>query len=273
MIPPLNEYNIDKKYAVDAKGTQEKYFCDGYWYKCNQLGNEALAEQIVSDILSCSNLKITDYVSYQMCRINGKTACRSKNFLNDREILLSFQKLYKNIYRKEMADAVFEYNTPQERFQFVKDFILSATGLDCTEYLQNVFALDMLIGNPDRHFGNLAVIMSKEGAYRFAPIFDNGQGLGQNFQITPPYMEMEEKLSALSAATISGSFEAQYMAVSGSSLKIDYEKVSTILKEYPNGPAKEFMEYQLDKYQKIFDFHKQVTMQLPADYGKDSMER
>lgn len=71
----------------------------------------------------------------------------------------------------------------------------------------------MLIRNPDRHFKNLGLIFGADNKYRMSPIFDNGQGLVQNYTITPPYLDIEEKEQRISAATISGSFELQYNAI------------------------------------------------------------
>ena len=66
-----------------SKGTQPKYFENGYWYKKDSCGYEGLAEELVSKVLSCSNVK--DYVEYEQCIIDGRSGCRSKNFLKENE--------------------------------------------------------------------------------------------------------------------------------------------------------------------------------------------
>lgn len=249
----MENYDIPPKFKVltgaSSKGTQTKYFMDDYWYKTNNTGNEALAEELVSKVLKCSNIE--NYVEYERCMINGKLGCRSKNFLEKDESFLSFQRLYSSYAGGELNDKIKSIDSVKDRFEYLVDFLKETTGLDCSDYLKNTFAVDMLIKNPDRHFHNLGVIVSNDGTFREAPIFDNGQGLGQNFQITPPVLEIEEKEERLSAASISGSFEAQVTAA-GNTLKINYDKLQDVLQEYENTPAKEFLVYQLEKYKKIF---------------------
>ena len=41
---------------IGAKGNQFKYCCDGYWFKKDYLGYEALAETIVSVLFSRSQM-------------------------------------------------------------------------------------------------------------------------------------------------------------------------------------------------------------------------
>ena len=54
-------------------------------------------------------------------------------------------------------------------------FITDKTGV--IERFWDVFVVDTLIGNGDRHFGNWG-LLEKEGVLRFAPIYDCGSSLG-----------------------------------------------------------------------------------------------
>ena len=53
----MKEYNIDKSFAklsvTDSLGSQPKFLKDNYWYKYNNVGNEGLAEEMTSTLLSC----------------------------------------------------------------------------------------------------------------------------------------------------------------------------------------------------------------------------
>lgn len=253
----MKEYNIGREYLAlshaSSKGTQTKYFKDGYWYKTNNVGNEGLAEELVSKILKCSNVKY--FVDYEQCIINGKKGCRSENFLKPGEAFTTFQRLYHSYAGGNLNDHIKTMGDVKDRFDYLVGFVKETTGLDCSDYLRNNFSIDMLIRNPDRHFHNLGVIRCENGTYRETPIFDNGQGLLQNFTITPPLMEPDEKEEALSAATISGSFEAQVSAA-GNILKIDYDRLYDLLDSYEDGIAKNYLCRQLKKYRAVFSENK-----------------
>lgn len=258
-------YSIDRKFAVLSRadssfGNQPKFKKDGFWYKYNNVGNEGLAEQLVSDVLSCSS--ITDYVSYEYCSINGKLGCRSEDMLKDGETLIPFSQLYYNINGRILADDLFALNE-QDRFNFIVDFIKDEIGIDCSKYLFDNLTLDMLTRNPDRHFKNLALIMTSEGDFKTAPIFDNGQGLMQNFSITPPDLSLSEKEDRCFSCTIYGSFEKQFLLAEESTgyepFSIDYKKLRDILYTYPNSIGKDYLVYSLDKYEHIFNYSSNFT--------------
>lgn len=71
-----------------SKGTQKKYYDNGYWYKENLTGSEGLAEELASEILKCSSL--SNFVEYKQCKVNNRSGCRSQNFLQPDEMFLSF---------------------------------------------------------------------------------------------------------------------------------------------------------------------------------------
>lgn len=75
-------------------GNQIKFLKDEYWYKINDVGDEGLAEELTSVILSCSNMR--NHVKYERCEINGKPGCRSKNFLGEGESFISLRRLYQH---------------------------------------------------------------------------------------------------------------------------------------------------------------------------------
>ena len=47
----------DKIAKTSSKGNQEKWLEDGYWYKLDQFGYEALAEVMTSKLLEFSNIE------------------------------------------------------------------------------------------------------------------------------------------------------------------------------------------------------------------------
>lgn len=258
----MTNYLIDRKYAVLSRvnssfGNQSKFKKDDYWYKYNNTGNEGLAEQLISDVLSCSS--VTDYVSYEYCQINGENGCRSKDMLNPGDMLLPFSQLYYNVTHGGIfADDVWAINE-QDRFDFIVDFIKDETGVDCSRYLFDNLTLDMLTRNPNRHYKNLALILTNDGEFKTAPIFNNGQGLMQNFSLTPPDLSIAEKEDRCFACTISESFEHQFLlaqeATGYEPFTVNYDKLGKILDSYgsrPSSIAKEYLEYSLDRYKDLF---------------------
>lgn len=274
----MKDYLIDRRYAVLSRsdssyGSQPKFKKDEYWYKFNHTGNEGLAEQLVSDVLSCSSIE--DYVSYEYCQINGKNGCRSKDMLSPGETLLPFSQLYFNATGSVLADDIYALDE-HERFMYIVDFIKDETGLDCSRYLFDNLTLDMLTRNPDRHFKNLALILTNDGTFKTAPIFDNGQGLAQNFTLTPPDLSIEEKEERCFACTISGSFERQYTlaqeATGYDPFLIDYDRLYEILDSYLESVAKDYLKYSLDKYQDLFKEVDPPEVEI-EDYDYDPGDR
>ena len=269
----MKNYLIDKKFSILAiadgsLGSQPKFHKDEYWYKYNHVGNEGLAEQLVSDLLDCSTL--TDFVKYEACLINGRSGCRSKDMLAPGESLIPFSRLYENVTGRIFVEDI-NALPDKDRFTYIVDFIRDTTDVDCSRYLFDTLCLDMLTRNVDRHYKNLALIQSADGEFRVAPIFDNGQGLLQNFTITPPGIEFDEAESLLTSCTISGSFEKQYLlakeATGFEPFHIDYDKLSLKLEEYDDSIAKSYLEFSLERYKGIF-----AEIQLQGQDASDTQD-
>lgn len=238
----INISNKDKIFLfVDNKGTQEKFKDKNTWYKVNLLGAEGMAEHLTSIVLKNTKMPSTVcYVNYDVCKINGKNGCKSVNFLNEGESFISIQMLYKNLEGGEISEKVFSL-PEKDRFDYVVSFVKENTGLDISEYLSACVSLDCLVLNPDRHYGNLGVIRRSDNTFKLAPIFDNGQGLGQNFQITPPSETYLKKKKNLFAATLCGSFEKAVQLSGGFAFSVNYEQLSKDLSKEPESMAKEFL--------------------------------
>ena len=260
----MKYYEPNNKKAVflisDNKGTQEKYYDNGYWYKINMFGNEGLAEELSSLILFHAILPSSahvDFVEYEQCKIGLQKGCNSANFLYEGESYISLQNLCQNLSHEELSEKVFSITNEEDRYLFLINYVKNITGLDLSNYLRTCITLDFIIRNPDRHFGNLGVIMRSDGTFKEAPIFDNGQGLGQNYRITDPLMSHEDRLDVLIAATLTGSFTKALSMCGGPIFKLDYNALKQDLKNYPDSIAKNFLEEQLDWYEPIFNINYQ----------------
>ena len=238
-----------------SKGTQKKYVKDGYWYKLNKLGYENIAEYLCSFVLECSNCK--KYVSYEICKVNGKSACRSYDFLKPGQEFVTFQNLYEQYYGIKLTDKVMEFREISERIAYTLEFVKKVTKLDLTEYLKTILTLDMLCLNEDRHFDNLGVLYSiKDNVFTEAPVFDNGLSLCSDYGTYPLDEEIEEIVTKVTALPFSGSFELQAAAI-GFGLKIDYQmlyrKLDALESEeyFSRNRAIKMLRYQLDRYRKV----------------------
>ncbi len=135
------------------------------------------------------------------------------------------------------------------RIQFVKEAVQCYTGLDVSEYVDTIIALDFLIRNGDRHLNNMAIIRTASG-YRVAPIFDNGDAFFSSYQKFEPWLTMEECLDRCTAKPFSGSFNAQFSCIENK-LRIDYSAVAKLMCEQEMTRGKETAFFLLEKYRNI----------------------
>ncbi len=157
-----------------AEGTQIKYYKDGYWYKKDSFGGEATAEYLSSRLLTFSDLSAGDYVTYECGNLNGASACRSRNFLQEGESFITLYRFYQLSEGRKINEDLLRYETPEKRADFVLTYFSKNCALDLSDYFSRIFTLDLIILNEDRHFNNLGLISTENGTYRSAPIFDNG---------------------------------------------------------------------------------------------------
>ncbi|MCD8084586.1 MAG: hypothetical protein LUE86_14035 [Clostridiales bacterium] len=232
-----------------AVGMQPKYYENGYWYKQDRLGYEGLSEYLVSKVLQFSNVR--NYARYEKCMVGGKSGCRSRHFLKPEESMISFQRLYEMYEGGQLSERIMTMNSVQDRVDFVKDFILDKTGVDCSKYLSQILTLDMLTLNTDRHFNNLGIIVNTEwDVCRPCVIFDNGRSLMSEWEVFDPENTIKENLIHAYARPFSSNFEAQ-AAVCGVGLSIDYDRLSVALSKEPPSRALSVLQYQLGRYRDI----------------------
>ena len=254
-----------------SKGTQPKYYEDGYWYKVNNVGYEGLAERLVSMILSHSNIR--NFVEYEQCMINGRPGCRSKNFIQGNESFISFQRLYELYTGENLQNDIRVIADPRDRIQYVVDFVFDHTSVDCSEYLSQILALDMLILNTDRHFNNLGIIVDAEtGLCSTAPIFDNGNSLLSDWERFHKDT-LEENIELVYGQPFSSSLEAQ-ARYAGIGLAVDYDGLELELENEKDSRGLQVLRYQLARYNEIIPDFYMYDKENNALSGRDEkMER
>lgn len=248
----LKEYVLSHEALVmvqgSSKGTQPKYYENGYWYKVNNIGYESIAEHLGSIILRNSNVE--KYVEYTECIINGRRGCVSKNFLKPNESFISFQRLYEVYTGENLQDVIRTIGNVKDRIDMVIDFVKDYTELDVTDYLSKVLTLDMLTLNTDRHFNNLGILVNgKTAEYSIAPIFDNGNSMLSDWERFSDET-LEENIDLVYGQPFSSNLYTQAKEI-GFGLKINYEQLYKELEKEPDSRAIQVLKYQLERYRDI----------------------
>lgn len=229
-----------------SKGAQKKYYDAGKWYKENYSGYEGTSEHLASLVLECSNVEA--YVYYETCMVNGKKGCVSDNFLKSNESYISLDRLHDMYVGGKLDDFVYRYQNINERIDYVVNFVKEYTGLDIHEYFSKMFTLDALILNTDRHFNNIGIVVnSKTNEYHFAPIFDNGRALLSEIEKFPFDVSIVENIENAIGKPFCANLEYQ-AHVFGYALKINYEKLYTLLEKEEKSRALDVLYLQLEKY-------------------------
>ena len=204
----LKEITLDEKYLITdggtSDGTQIKYFKRGKWYKQDRWGGEGEAEELASELLKRSTLRPEDFVNYSRVRINGIDGCVSDNFLAKNEEFITFYRLYLNTTGNDLS-AVTARMDYDDAIDYVINYIYTIAGVDISSYLADIFALDELILNEDRHFNNIGLIYNGE-CFRPAPIFDNGKSFFVGNKSFDPCADFSSNRKKAYARAFSGSF-------------------------------------------------------------------
>lgn len=235
MLPKIE---IEPEYIVQesgtSDGTQIKYCKDDKWYKIDRYGGEGQVEELVSEILALSNLSSDNYVKYSQVIINEENGCMSDNFLQAGESFITFYRLYSNIQGGDLAVVTSKMDY-DEAIEYVLEFMDRNVKVDLREYLANIFALDALILNEDRHFNNFGLIYDGN-IFRPAPIFDNGKSLFVGNKRYNPKLSMSENKKKAFAKAFSGSFVLNNSYLKKyRSFDFDYDKIKLFLQDKITG--------------------------------------
>ncbi len=154
-----------------------------YYYKLSNFdtvrgiyGHECINEIIAGNLADAINIPHLHYdLLHALVNIDNKTyetwLTKSEDFKAAGEHKLAFETYYEINKRTD---------------ETIWDFILDN---HLEQYFYEVFLLDYLICNRDRHGANIEVL-EKNGVYRLAPVFDNGLSL--LFSCYSDGMEMEQ---------------------------------------------------------------------------------
>ncbi len=106
-----------------------------------------------------------------------KYACACKDFTTSNWHLIEFQKL-KNSYNDDTENTSSGRST---KLASIEEVILNHKLIpnkeELHEFFWNMFIIDALIGNFDRHNGNWGILVNEEGNVKIAPVYDCGSAL------------------------------------------------------------------------------------------------
>lgn len=214
-----------------SKGDQPKWRVGEKWYKADHMGYEALAEIVVSQLLSRSN--VHDFVAYRPVWIEYQghelKGCESDNFRKKGEMLVPLERLYRAYHGQGLAQALGSMADAKERIRYTVDFVEEVTDLaDVGRYITTLLELDAFFLNEDRHTNNIAVIRNEDGdQFRLCPIFDNGLALLSDLHDYPKDTDVYTCINAVRAKPFSQEFDEQVEAANelyGSYLKFSFRK-------------------------------------------------
>lgn len=211
----LFESNIKDQGRLSSKGNQLKWFCEGKWYKADYTGYEGLAEYMISQLLRFSTLPSDAFAVYELEEIRYKNriynGAKSTDFLYDNWQIITLERLYMNQTGMSLTQAIWNITDPRVRLTFLVDEVERITGLDgFGKYLNQLFTIDALFLNEDRHMHNIAVLMNPKGEFKYCPIFDNGAGLLSDTTMDYPLGEdIYGLIDEVDAKTISNDFTEQ----------------------------------------------------------------
>lgn len=240
-----------------------------------------LSEYIGSEIYSSIGIAVHET---RLGVKDGKVVVACKDFLDDDEILYEFMEI-KNYYVPGLEEEIGSISSLsnsngvelEEILLIMKKNKFFKEIPDLTNHFWNMFVIDALVGNNDRNNGNWGIIFNKkDGSYRPAPVYDNGNAFSNkasarqmaNRMASPNIFREVAYLSSSSAFTErgkpinplryieSGSSEQCNAAVLRIVPEIDMNAILNIILEIPNEAhgVPIISDIQKDYYYKILEY-------------------
>ena len=216
-----NKYNVTENDGLSyliCNGLQEKFKKDGNYIKVDQEKHtNALSEEMVSQFLDLTNLEHAHYESksFFISEHDGNKNCIvSPSFYDEENESL---RTIRDIMNNEEYCNYKNKEDIQEQFDYLVNFIEKKTNIpNVKSYLLKTLSLDVLVGNPDRHLNNIAIIYSDETSEaRFAPAFDHGLSLLSNFELFPLEDDLDENIYKIPMSTFKSNFADEYIDLIG----------------------------------------------------------
>ena len=191
----MRDYSKYEKTPVMFSGAEKKFeiIIDGHRYivkfqKNSEVGltYNYVSEYLGSHIFQSIGIPVQETF---LGTYDGKNVVVMKNFLEPEDALVAFNGVGESSLERDKE--LYQY-TYEDITAMLTENMKSTNVTETIERFWDMFIVDALIGNFDRHGGNWGFI-KRDNKYRIAPVYDNGSSLY-------PKLNTDEKLAEVLAS-------------------------------------------------------------------------
>ena len=224
--------------------------------------NNAFSEYIGSNIFKIVGIKTQNTIlgKYQY---NGKEkiVCACEDFTDEKHVLYEFENLALSTNKKKKIET--ELNDIMEVIEESK----MINNIETKEKFWDMFVIDSLIGNTDRHNGNWGFLLNKTtGKVSFSPIYDCGSCLN-------PMLE-DEEIENMSQIELKNLAINCYSCIKENGKKINYMSyIRQMQNEECNNAIKRlFSNINIEEINKFID-NIECISNIRKDFYKNIIEQ
>jgi len=191
----MRDYSKYEKTPVMFSGAEKKFeiIIDGHRYivkfqKNSEVGltYNYVSEYLGSHIFQSIGIPVQETF---LGTYDGKNVVVVKNFLEPEDVLVAFNGVGESSLERDKE--LYQY-TYEDIAVMLTENMKSTNVAETIERFWDMFIVDALIGNFDRHGGNWGFI-KRDNKYRIAPVYDNGSSLY-------PKLNTDEKIAEVLAS-------------------------------------------------------------------------
>ena len=175
----MRDYSMYEKTPVMFSGAERKFeiIIEGHRYivKFQKNSEVGLTFNHVSEYLGSHIFQVVGIPVQEtfLGTYDGKNVVVMKNFLESEDALVAFNGVGESSLERDKE--LYQY-TYEDITAMLQENMKSTNVTETIERFWDMFIVDALIGNFDRHGGNWGFI-KRNNQYRIAPVYDNGSSL------------------------------------------------------------------------------------------------
>lgn len=191
----MRDYSMYEKTPVMLSGAEKKFeiIIDGHRYivKFQKNSEVGLTYNYVSEYLGSHIFQVIGIPVQEtfLGTYDGANVVVMKNFLEPGDALIAFNGVGESSLERDKE--IYQY-TYEDITAMLQENMRSTNVEETIDRFWDMFIVDALIGNFDRHGGNWGFI-KRNNQYRIAPVYDNGSSLY-------PKLNTDEKIAAILAS-------------------------------------------------------------------------